>query len=94
MNIKPGDLFEWVYTCTHLPMKVGEEIYTFSMKKWVPGDGLCLCISIKDNMVYWVCRDGLFHCRTFPWGELDAAIRPAGRTRAGRPRARVVKHEH
>lgn len=64
MNIKPGDLFEWVYISNNLPMQAGENLYSSMTDKWISGVGMCLCIGIYDIIIHWVSNKGLFCTRT------------------------------
>ncbi len=64
MNIKPGDLFEWVSTYTNAPVQMGEELYSAIMEKYVPCDGICLCVGINNGVIHWVSDKGLFWART------------------------------
>lgn len=64
MSIKPGDLFQWIYTYTNQLVDEGEVIYSYIMKKWVLCSGLCLCVSINDNIIYWVSDKGFFGAQT------------------------------
>lgn len=57
--MKPGDLFEWVYKSTLKSVRKNEKLYTSLMNKWVPCDGLCLCVGVNKNVVYWLSKHGL-----------------------------------
>ncbi len=62
MNIKPGDLFEWVYVHENDPVLCGEYIYSSAMNKWlVVEDRLCLCVAVNDQTIYWISNRQLFH---------------------------------
>ncbi len=60
MNIKPGDLFEWVYMFNNASVQIGEELYSYPMGKYVPCSGLCLCVGINADIIHWVSDQGLF----------------------------------
>ncbi len=55
----PGDLFEWVYKVTLQPVYKDAELYSSAMNKWVPCDGLYLCVGIKDYIIHWISSEGL-----------------------------------
>ncbi len=61
MNIKPGDLFEWVYKGNNTPVLKDEELYSYTMRKWILAGGLCLCVGIDENIIHWVSGIKLFH---------------------------------
>lgn len=63
MNIKPGDLFEWVYKDNNAIVLQGEQLYSDSMKKWITCSGLCLCIGTNKDIIHWVSDVGLFRAR-------------------------------
>ncbi len=63
MNIKPGDLFEWVYKRNNSSVREGEELYSITIHDWIPCDGLCLCIGTQDEVIHWISDKGLFHGR-------------------------------
>lgn len=63
MSIEPGDLFEWVYKDNNSSVNEYEELYSYTMDKWVPCSGLCLCIGMNDDIIHWVSDKGLFHAR-------------------------------
>ncbi len=64
MNIKPGDLFEWVYENDNSSVDKGVELYSYTMSKWVPCSGLCLCVGVSVNIIHWVSDNGLFRTWT------------------------------
>lgn len=63
MNIKPGDLFEFVYEHSNSFVHKDEELWSDMMKKYVPCSGVCLCIGINQNDIHWVSNRGLFNVR-------------------------------
>ncbi len=69
MKIKPGDLFEWVYTSNNLSMKAGEDLYSSIMYKWISGVGMCLCIGAQNQIIHWISDKGLFctHINELAW---------------------------
>lgn len=52
--MQPGDLFQWVYWSNNKSVNKGEKIYLYAMEKWVPCFGLCLCVGINDDSIYWI----------------------------------------
>ncbi len=77
MNIKPGDIFEWVYSSTQKSVRKHERLYTSLLIKWVPCDGLCLCIGINRDTIYWFSKHGVFEVKLFHKSDLrwiDAQI--------------------
>jgi hypothetical protein len=78
MNIKPGDLFQWVYKYGNSPVVKNEELYSHKMEKYVPCSELCLCIGLSDVDIFWVSKHGVFYTH------LDKIRRSLSRRRAGR----------
>ncbi len=78
MNIKPGDLFEWIYKDDNdnSPVVKNEKLYSYAMEKWVPCGGLCLCIGINENIIHCVSANGLFHV----WGDYPSPALPLARS--------------
>lgn len=64
MNIKPGDLFEWVYKYTNTTVLKNEVLYSFTMNKYVPCYGMCLCIGINKDIIHWISDKRLFSAET------------------------------
>ena len=64
-DIRPGDLFDWVYLQNNEPVYYNEKLFSTAMKCWVPigGPEPMLCIGITDEMIVWVSAKGLFHAR-------------------------------
>lgn len=60
MNLKPGDLFEWVYKDDNSSVAEDEELYSYIMGKWVLCSGLCFCVGGNHNVIHWVSNNGLF----------------------------------
>ncbi len=58
-NIKPGDLFEWVYKRNNEHVHMGEELYSYALAKRIPCAGLCLCVGINDGVIYWISNERL-----------------------------------
>ncbi len=61
MNVKPGDLFEWVYKYDNSPAVKDEELYSQTMEKYVLCVGVYLCIGVHGQHIYWISDKGLFH---------------------------------
>lgn len=62
MNIKPGDLFEWVHLHGDKPVLCGERLWSSTMDKWLLiEDRLCLCVAVNEQIIYWVSNRQLFH---------------------------------
>jgi len=63
LNIKPGDLIEWVYEYDSFLAVEGEELYSSIEKRYVPiGSNLVhMCIDIDDETYSWLNEKGLFH---------------------------------
>ena len=64
-TIKPGDLIEWTYETTGHLVSTGEMLWSAPLERWVPiGSNLIhLLISIDDDHLMWLNREGLFHAR-------------------------------
>lgn len=58
MNIKPGDLFQWVYMRNCIPVPPVEEVYTFTLDTWVTCAGIHLCISVCGQQIHWMTNRG------------------------------------
>ena len=58
--MKPGDMIEWVY-CDKSTVLPREEIYSSTMKNWIPVDEPSLLISITKDEYMWLNSKGLFH---------------------------------
>ena len=65
LDLKPGDLFDWVYKSANEPVLPNEELWSSLMDQWVPIDGPepMLCIGITDEVIVWLSAKGLFHAR-------------------------------
>jgi hypothetical protein len=63
--MKPGDLIEWVYKRNSKPVHESEQIWSMSMKNWIPiSVRPAVLISITDEFYVWLNPNGLFHaCR-------------------------------
>ncbi len=72
MNIKHGELFEWVFGGDNVVVPLHEELYSYTMEKYVPCGGWCLCIRIENNIIHWISDKGLFHAHAF----VDYRVRP------------------
>ena len=72
MLIQPGDLFQWMWLVRQDRRKpTGRELYSHTMEKYVPCSGLCLCVGISADIIYWVSIKGLFHTRDVAeWSKL------------------------
>lgn len=65
MNIKPGDLFEWVCLDGEEPVLCGERLWSYTMRKWlIIEDRLCLCVAVNNQIIYWISNRQLFHLNT------------------------------
>lgn len=51
MNIKPGDIFEWVYKHVQHALAPSEKIYTFTLNTTVPCRGLHLCVGLINDHI-------------------------------------------
>ena len=62
LDLKPGDLFDWVYKSANEPVLPNEELWSSLMDQWVPIDGPepMLCIGIMDEVFVWLSVKGLF----------------------------------
>ena len=61
INMKPGDMIEWVYKRTNeLVVGSDEKFWSTLMKQWVPIGEKSLLISITDVEYTWLCSEGLF----------------------------------
>lgn len=63
MNIKPGDLFQWVYRRDNKPARQYEKLFSHSMGKHVSCSGVCLCVGINNDIIYWVSSKVLLQAR-------------------------------
>lgn len=61
MNIKPGDIFEWVYKHVQQALAPSEKIYTFTLNTTVPCHGLHLCIGLANNCIIWLSNTGIIY---------------------------------
>jgi hypothetical protein len=81
MNIKPGNLFEWVYKHNNESVVQDTKLYSYVMEKYIPCNGLCLCVGIKQNVIYSI-SDAVFffadiHAYARPeWGCRGALLIP------------------
>ncbi len=75
MFIQPGDLFQWVYKSSNIPIAEDASIYSHTVNKYVPSGGLCLCIGTTDELFFWICKYGVFH--TSKGGAQRGPQRPA-----------------
>jgi len=66
LNIKPGDVIEWIYTCDNELVVKDETLYSSIERNYVPiGSNLFhVCISIDDETYSWLNKNGLFRTRT------------------------------
>ncbi len=62
-DIKPGDLFEWVYEYTYNPVHEDQCIYSDTMHTLVPVYGISLCVAVIDNVRYWTSNNRLYHAK-------------------------------
>ena len=60
MNVKPGDLFRWTRIYDLSCVDAYDTLFSNNMQKLIPCNGLCLCVGIKQNVIYWICESGLF----------------------------------
>lgn len=54
MNIKPGDLFNWVYTNSTAKTGQNTMIFSCAMQTYVPTYGTCMCIGVHDHIFWWL----------------------------------------
>ncbi len=65
MSVKPGDLFQWMWLVRQDRWKpTGRELYSHTMEKYVPCNGMCLCISVENAVIHWIYNGLLFHADT------------------------------
>lgn len=59
----PGDLIEWVYDGTDIPVACNEEVYSSTMKTYVPvGSDMVHMLMHRDGETYyWLNQMGLFY---------------------------------
>jgi len=65
LNIKPGDLIEWVYKNDHVLVHKDEILWSTIEEKYVPiGSSLIhMCVSCDDETYSWLNKRGLFSVR-------------------------------
>ncbi len=85
MNIKPGDMFEWVYKHVLFPLVPSEMIYTFTLNTRIPCHGLHLCVGVTDNCIHWLSNTGVIY---------ESNLRPIAWATMRDIRPRVMNHEH
>lgn len=61
MNIKPGDLFRFVYLTDNDDVK-SDEIFSGQMNRWISCDRMCLCIGLDKKNIYWIDSDNKICC--------------------------------
>jgi len=83
LNIKPGDLIEWVYEHDNELVVENEELWSRIEQRYVPiGSNLVhMCISVDDEMILWLNEKGLFHTRVDatsrqPWTKPHCVVVP------------------
>ncbi len=91
MNIKPGDLFRFVYVHDNSPVIKNEELYSYSMGKWVPCGGLCLCVGINTDNIHWFYGGQLFRVRPHTFSPSRGFVRSP--TTQGRGEVKTLKVE-
>jgi hypothetical protein len=69
MNVKPGDLIEWMYRNIGKPVIADEYLWSSVKKGWVPiGSGMThLCVSCDDTTYVWLNEKGLFRASVDDW---------------------------
>jgi len=62
LNIKPGDLIEWVYEYDNELVVENEEIWSMIEERWVPigSSFVHMCISVENETISWLNEKGLF----------------------------------
>ena len=75
-DIRPGDLFDWVYKNTNEPVQPNERTWSSPMDQWIPigGPEPMLCIGITDEVIVLLSAKGLFQIRV---GEIFSCRRCA-----------------
>ena len=62
--MKPGDLFQWVYTTNNKQVIETESLYSTPMGTWVPIGGISLFLSESGLLeMSWVNKYGVFHAQ-------------------------------
>ncbi len=83
MNIKPGDLFEWVYADDYTRPRKGAALYSDLTQEYFFCTNIYLCIGIKDGVIYWIFNNRILYTRLNskqPWlSSLGATLRGEGR---------------
>lgn len=68
MNVKPGDLFQWVYAEDNTPVPSDEQLYSVELG-FIPCSGMCICIGVNvtsnfnSSLIYWISNKRLFCAR-------------------------------
>jgi hypothetical protein len=65
MNVRPGDLIEWVYRRDGRPVREDEYIWSSIEREWVPiGSSMThLCVSRDGKTITWLNERGVFRAR-------------------------------
>ena len=86
--MKPGDMIEWVYKNSNQRVYHNEQLWSSTMRCYVPIGELSLLVSITDEIYVWLNPNtiGLFHAR------VDDCEVQIARPHYGKivPRARVL----
>jgi hypothetical protein len=63
--MKPGDLIEWFYRCDDCAVLVNEQLWSSTMRDWVPICGVNLLIGTADGTLTWLhSTGGMYRART------------------------------
>ena len=56
LDLKPGDLFDWVYLQNNEWVQLDERLYSSTVKCWIPigGPEPMLCVGITDEVIVWL----------------------------------------
>jgi len=67
---KPGDLFSWYYDTDDTPCHSYDQLFSMSMRLWVPCAGVNTLISLTNSNIFWLNDTHIFNARidnTSPW---------------------------
>jgi hypothetical protein len=79
MNIKPGDLIEWVYRTKNETVCKDETLWSSQEQKWVPiGSGLThKCVFCDEKTYKWSNQRGLFRAHVDDmWSNSNVQVIP------------------
>ena len=66
LNIRPGDLIEWLRPYNGSDICEYEEMWSLTMKKYVPIGKLALCIHVDDDVYSWLVDGRVFNADYIP----------------------------